>query len=78
MKKLLIAVLCVFAAACTKDPQTSNRIGEYNVEKLFEHDGCTVYRFFDARYVYYTSCKGNTDYTCGKGCEDNVKTTVLD
>lgn len=32
----------------------------YNVEYLFEHDGCKVYRFSDnGNYVYFTNCKGD-------------------
>jgi len=33
----------------------------YEVEYLFEHDGCKVYRFRDeSRYVYFTNCQGST------------------
>jgi hypothetical protein len=33
----------------------------YNVDYLFEHDGCKVYRFFDrGHYVYFTNCTGET------------------
>jgi hypothetical protein len=32
----------------------------YQVEYLFEHDGCKVYRFRDdGHYVYFTNCKGD-------------------
>lgn len=31
----------------------------YEVEYLFEHDGCKVYRFRDyGEYVYFTNCSG--------------------
>ncbi len=42
---------------------------DYNVRFLFEVDGCRVYRFEDARYVYFTNCKGTTqyDYTTSNG-----------
>lgn len=31
----------------------------YEVEYLFEHEGCKVYRFLDAgNYVYFTNCQG--------------------
>jgi hypothetical protein len=31
----------------------------YQVEYLFEHDGCKVYRFWDYKnYVYFTNCNG--------------------
>lgn len=29
----------------------------YEVDYLFEHDGCKVYRFYDqGNYVYFTNC----------------------
>ncbi|HCY41263.1 MAG TPA: hypothetical protein DHV48_07910 [Prolixibacteraceae bacterium] len=32
----------------------------YQVEYLFEHDGCKVYRFEDrGHYVYFTNCVGD-------------------
>ncbi len=32
----------------------------YNVQYLFEHDGCKVYRFMDmGNYVYFTNCTGD-------------------
>lgn len=31
----------------------------YQVDYLFEHDGCKVYRFYDhGEYVYFTNCTG--------------------
>ncbi|HAC72194.1 hypothetical protein SDC9_111108 [bioreactor metagenome] len=31
----------------------------YQVDYLFEHDGCKVYRFYDrGQYVYFTNCQG--------------------
>ncbi len=32
----------------------------YQVQYLFEHDGCKVYRFYDGYYVYFTNCNGET------------------
>jgi hypothetical protein len=31
----------------------------YEVDYLFEHGGCKVYRFYDrGHYVYFTNCSG--------------------
>lgn len=31
----------------------------YDVEYLFDYDGCKVYRFYDmGNYVYFTNCNG--------------------
>lgn len=40
--------------------QTSENNKDYQVDYLFEHDGCKVYRFRDnGNYVYFTNCTGN-------------------
>ena len=43
---------------------------DYHVRKLFTTDGCTVYRFYDSNYVYFTNCPGSTQHqvSCGKNC----------
>jgi len=39
--------------------QPSNN-GTYEVDYLFEHDGCKVYRFQDeGHWVYFTNCQGD-------------------
>ena len=62
-----------------------NAIDEFSVGKLFEVDGCEVYRFRDNGYAhYFTTCKGSVSTTrseyCGKGCihttYDSIQTTV--
>jgi hypothetical protein len=64
--------------ACQKASEQAITSGEFKVEKLFTHEGCTVYRFYDDRTVYYTNCNGSTQssHSCGKGCThiDNVTT----
>jgi hypothetical protein len=44
----------------------------FNVQKLFTTDGCTVYRFHDSgRNHYFTNCTATvSQYTesCGKSC----------
>jgi hypothetical protein len=59
---LMLAAL-LFLAGCTiQQPISSvtpknNR--SYEVEYLFEHDGCRVYRFQDGTtWVYFTNCRG--------------------
>ncbi len=44
---------------------------DIELELLFEHDGCKIYRFSDVgRSIYYTDCRGQTSwettYTDGK------------
>lgn len=58
-------LLCLICIGCdVKQPEfrmaTANI--DYNVDLLFDHDGCKVYRFEDAdRYVYYTDCRKGSD-----------------
>ncbi len=61
---LLTSFLGVILSSCAiqqpieKTKPENNR--SYDVEYLFEHDGCKVYRFMDnGRYVYFTNCNGN-------------------
>jgi hypothetical protein len=69
----LIALLC---AACDKVPEETSQTSNPNVqaEKLFTHDGCTVYRFYDGgRNHYFSKCDNAKSQTisqqsCGKHC----------
>lgn len=61
MKRILAASLlisgCSIQQPITKQEPDNNKT--YQVEYLFEHDGCKVYRFYDrGRYVYFTNCNG--------------------
>lgn len=63
MKKLFFLAITTIFTACqvgmpiTVEPPKNNNT--YNVEYLFEHEGCKVYRFRDrGQYVYFTNCKG--------------------
>lgn len=41
------------------------------VEKLFDHEGCTAYRFWDRGYKYYVHCtegKAKTQWTVPRMC----------
>ena len=54
---LLLLAGCVAQHPISKVPASNNHY--YNVEYLFEHDGCKVYRFMDNNcYVYFTTCNG--------------------
>lgn len=61
-----LKVLCIAAAflalgGCTKPAESSVTTGAgFQVGKLFTVDGCTVYRFSDSGYRYFTNCSGST------------------
>lgn len=79
--KILIISLVVFSVyGCARDAEQVSKSTnpEFYVSKLFEFDGCTVYRFYDGgAYKYYTKCGGlssSASWTesCGKGCSKEV------
>jgi len=55
MKRIITAIALIALIASCKEPlskqQTNNT--EYEVNLLFEHDGCKVYRFYDNGYRYF-------------------------
>lgn len=65
MKYFLLLLLPMFFAGCAierplKEGRSDNN-KTYEVDYLFEHDGCKVYRFLDkGHYVYFTNCNGET------------------
>lgn len=76
MKTVLAILALTLLAGCSKPAETSTAVGrEFTVDKLFTHEGCTVYRFYDGGNArYYTNCQGSTSWTeqCGKGCTRQV------
>lgn len=64
MKKIILFVSVIFMlVSCNENKgtnvPTSDSINEIKVEKLFDVDGITVYRFYDGdRVVYFTNKKG--------------------
>lgn len=71
MKKVFAMLALVILAGCTKPAERAEQVNaNFNVETLFTHEGCTVYRFKDGRDHYFTNCSGSTSTThsCGKSC----------
>jgi len=78
IKLIILALAIVTLSSCTRKAEESRTSGDFQVEKLFTHDGCTAYRFRDGRYVYYTNCGTQTQstYSCGKNCTDTDTVTT--
>ena len=76
MIKFVIALSCLLLVACTEPAESTvaSSNGNIPVEKLFNVDGCTVYRFQDGGYNrYFSSCKSERSEVtyqrnCGKNC----------
>lgn len=88
--KFLIAPLAIVLAACAGCSKASvgapipTNNPELELELLFEHDGCKVYRFYDSGHSrYWSDCRGRVhggyNQSCGKGCTrfepDEVETS---
>ena len=63
MKNFLPFIVLLIASGCATGIPLQTKESEnnrtYEVDYLFEHDGCKVYRFYDrGNYVYFTNCKG--------------------
>lgn len=57
---ILIISSCINKAKKKADTNNSS----FDVELLFETDGCKVYRFRDAgELIYFTNCKGSTNWS---------------
>lgn len=81
MKRLFLAAAILLAlTGCMREPESISKVGkDFEVAKLFTHDGCAVYRFSDnGRSIYYTNCQGaassdtSWDESCGKNCTRTV------
>jgi len=63
---------CYTGIPITAEKPANNKT--YEVEYLFEHEGCKVYRFHDhGNYVYFTNCEG-TVTSIG---QDSTETRVI-
>ena len=49
----------------------------YQIDYLFEHDGCKVYRFQDdGRYIYFTNCTGDVTVAKNDSTETKIQTVI--
>lgn len=66
MKTLIILFLLLMLIGCRRNAQSITPRGDFEVEFLFEHDGCKVYRFIDdGRPRYFSNCRGQISYRTG-------------
>jgi hypothetical protein len=79
MNRLLIGLaILALCAGCVRRAETVEQVNaEYKVDTLFSKDGCTVYRFHDGGYRYFTNCVGSTEWrvSCGKNCTRTIEVT---
>jgi hypothetical protein len=62
MKIILPLIAMLLTGCATQEPlqtKKSDNNKTFEVDYLFEHEGCKVYRFYDlGKYVYFTNCNG--------------------
>lgn len=82
MKRAIIALVVLAAlSGCERKPAEASATAGvgFVVERLFTHDGCTVYRFVDVYTRYFTKCDGAAtshmgwSESCGKNCTRPVE-----
>lgn len=80
IKILLSSIILLSLHSCyygrpLVDKKADNNL-TYNVQYLFEHDGCKVYRFYDrGNYVYFTNCADNTIAISNDSIQRRIQTT---
>lgn len=88
MRRLVVAALLCLVCSCEHDAfEKSPKANGLVVERIFEHGGCTGFRFYDDGDHYYVVC-GRHEVTtasekcvsCGKNCthcfDEEVPTVV--
>lgn len=67
MKNIIyLLFVAIFFSNCYGQAQQTIQSGDFQVDFLFEKDGCKIYRFSDGgRYIYWSNCEGRmqNDYT---------------
>lgn len=84
MKKLIsvliISILSFALVACTVEAQSTSKTDnpEISVGFMFEHEGCRVFRFYDAgRANYFVKCDNGKHQTIVAHAESNGKTQTV-
>ena len=81
-KKIMLSLAALaMVAGCEKPAESVAHTGAgFTVERLFTHDGCTVYRFRDSSKRYFTRCDGiaaqsttTWQESCGKSCTREIE-----
>ena len=61
MKKLVIlGIVATLLSSCYKESISTEKVGDFQVEFIFEKDGIKVYRFMDGGRAHYFTNRGET------------------
>jgi hypothetical protein len=82
--KYVVILMVVLITGCSRPAVETKATNNPNVpvSKLFDHEGCAVYRFDDGgRTHYYANCGQTvstaTTYSCGKACVTNEEISTI-
>lgn len=78
---LFVIILATGFTSCYTGRPVAKQIPDnnqtYNVDYLFEHDGCKVYRFYDkGNYVYFTNCTGRVTAISNDSAKVRIENSV--
>ena len=78
-RSLIVAAAVLALTACERRAEVSSHAGtDFQVDRLFTHEGCTVYRFEDGgRNRYYANCSGKATTSWAENCGKNCTTEVM-
>lgn len=85
MKRIyFLSVTCILLfglSSCFTERPVAKQVPQnndtYQVDYLFEHDGCKVYRFRDmGNYVYFTNCSGDVTAIKNDSTAARVQTII--
>lgn len=73
-----LVLLFIFCCGCYGDSKETVKDGDFEIELLFEKDGCKMYRFTDGgRTIYWSNCSGTVSYDIHlRNKTDHIETTT--
>lgn len=63
MKKILIAASVLVLASCNGPAKSVTDKDGYEIEFLFQQDGCNMYRFYDSGTKWFMTCPDTNSVT---------------
>ena len=74
MKRISMSVVALLLTGCMGEAEQTTKIRDFKVDRLFTHDGCTVYRFSDNGFFrYFTNCTGSVSWS-NKDHKEEIQT----
>lgn len=76
MDRIAIAFAALVLASCTGSVESTKTVRDYEIQRLFETDGCVMHRFADnGDWHYFLTCKDRAE-TISNECRMVGKTAI--